>query len=369
MKQTKKQRNYPPLTLERALAVAQAIQDRASGMPVDKLTLGDLMGNSPGSSTFQNLVAASRMYGLTTGGINATDFKLTPRGDAATGADEVAQQQARRQAVLSIEPYKIFLEAFADKRLPAEGFSTQYLIKNCKVDADRAAECLKFMLADARKVGFIHVVKDNDWINLRGTAIAASRPTPTLLEVEDNDGEDTDMSDVQGAASNAQPAATPPVEPQAPTPPKKIFIAHGKDHAPLEQLTKILDRLKIPYAVAVDEANRGRPISAKVANLMKNECGSAIVIFSADERFTQMNDKGEEIEVWRPSENVVYELGAASILYENRIVIFKDKKINLPSNFRDLGYISFEEGEVADQTSQLIQELVALGVVEMRVNG
>jgi predicted nucleotide-binding protein len=65
----------------------------------------------------------------------------------------------------------------------------------------------------------------------------------------------------------------------------------------------------------------------------------------------------------------VYELGAASILYENRIVIFKDKKINLPSNFRDLGYISFEEGEVADQTSQLIQELVALGVVEMRVNG
>jgi Predicted nucleotide-binding protein containing TIR-like domain len=51
------------------------------------------------------------------------------------------------------------------------------------------------------------------------------------------------------------------------------------------------------------------------------QCGSAILIFTKDERFLGPN--GEEL--WRPSENVVHELGAASFAYGDRIVIFKEK--------------------------------------------
>ena len=47
--------------------------------------------------------------------------------------------------------------------------------------------------------------------------------------------------------------------------PKKVFIAHGKNRTPLDQLKKVLDQFKVKYAVAVDEAHKGRPISAKVA--------------------------------------------------------------------------------------------------------
>ena len=57
---------------------------------------------------------------------------------------------------------------------------------------------------------------------------------------------------------------------------------------------------------------------------------------------------GETEEVWRPSENAVYELGAASILYENRIVIFKEKGVTFPSDFSDLGYIEFEKDQLVD---------------------
>nr|WP_243752385.1 TIR domain-containing protein [Leucobacter weissii] len=95
--------------------------------------------------------------------------------------------------------------------------------------------------------------------------------------------------------------------------PKKVFIAHGRSRTPLDQLKRAPDQFKVKYAVAVDEPNRGRPISRKVAELMENERSSGIFIFTADERFVQENQEGEQVEIWRPSENLVYELGAASI--------------------------------------------------------
>ena len=59
----------------------RAIQDEASGMTVSRLTLSELLDSSPSSSVFTTLVASSRFYGLTTGGINAEEFGLTQIGD------------------------------------------------------------------------------------------------------------------------------------------------------------------------------------------------------------------------------------------------------------------------------------------------
>ncbi len=137
----------------------------------------------------------------------------------------------------------------------------------------------------------------------------------------------------------------------------------------MEQVKKMLDQFKVPSAVAVDEPNKGRPISMKVATLMRDECSSAIFIFTADERFFKEDESGKQIEVWRPSENVIYELGAASFLYDRRIVIFKDKRVTLPTDFSDLGYIPFEEGQIEMQMGQLFKELVEMDVLEVRAKG
>jgi hypothetical protein len=66
---------------------------------------------------------------------------------------------------------------------------------------------------------------------------------------------------------------------------------------------------------------------------------------------------------------VVYELGAASILYENRIVIFKEASVSFPSDFSDLGYISFEKDQLVAELGTLFAELVALDVLEVRAKG
>lgn len=148
-----------------------------------------------------------------------------------------------------------------------------------------------------------------------------------------------------------------------------LTLAHGKNHTPLDQLKAALGQFKVQFAVAINEPNAGRPISKKVAALMRDECSSGIFIFTADERFLREGVNGEHEEVWRPSENVVYELGAASILYENRIVIFKEKGVSFPSDFNDLGYIEFEKDQLVAELGNLFSELVALDILEVRAKG
>jgi predicted nucleotide-binding protein len=141
-----------------------------------------------------------------------------------------------------------------------------------------------------------------------------------------------------------------------------IFVGHGKDKGPREQLEKILKEYQLPFKVAEDEANQGRPISQKVADTM-HECGAAILIFTADEEFS---DKAGN-SVYRPSENVVFELGAASVLYGSRIIIFRDSRVQFPANFRDIGYITFEPGQLAAKVNELFRELIGFGLIKVSV--
>ena len=128
----------------------------------------------------------------------------------------------------------------------------------------------------------------------------------------------------------------------------------------LEQLKSILNELRIPYIVAQEEPNAGRPISNKVRDLM-NSCSGGIFIFSADEEFRDI--KGSPI--FRPRENVVFELGAASYKYDQRIVIFKEKGVSFPTDFRDLGHIEYEKGQLASKSMDLLKELIAFKVVSI----
>jgi hypothetical protein len=139
-----------------------------------------------------------------------------------------------------------------------------------------------------------------------------------------------------------------------------IFIAHGKNKKPLEQLKKILEGFRIPYKVAIDEPNLGRPIGSKIRDIMES-CNCAILIFTADEEFKDA--KGNTI--WRPSENVVYELGASGYLYDNRIVIMKEEDVSFPTNFRDLGYISFDKDKLDAKAMDVLQELIGFGIVKV----
>ncbi len=141
---------------------------------------------------------------------------------------------------------------------------------------------------------------------------------------------------------------------------QSIFLAHGKNKKVLEQLKAILGQFNIPFKIATEEPNLGRPVSSKVRETMQ-ACNCAILLFTADEEFKDLEGKT----IWRPSENVVHELGACSYLYENRIVVIKDDKIQFPANFKDLGYISFKEDNLQEKAMDIVKELIGFGLLKI----
>jgi Predicted nucleotide-binding protein containing TIR-like domain len=375
----KKNRNYPPLRLSESVKVARAIQDEASGMSVSRLTLAQLLNSTPTSRVFRELVASSRFYGLTNGGINAEEFSLTELGERATGADEDEQVAALKAAVMNVPPFALFFASMKGKKMPSAGPFQEFLVREAAVPTDRAEEAAAHIAADAEAAGLVRKVGNGIWVDLDGV------PAPAAQGEDEGDGEPEHAGDDVASQDDGvtgdeveQDVAAGRGGPDQPigrsgretsSEPRKVFIAHGKNRTPLEQLKKALDQFKVKYAVAVDEANRGRPISKKVADLMEEECSSGIFIFTADERFLREQEDGTTEEVWRPSENVVYELGAASILYENRIVIFKESGVSFPSDFSDLGYIEFEKDQLVAEIGNLFSELVGLDILEVRAKG
>jgi predicted nucleotide-binding protein len=85
------------------------------------------------------------------------------------------------------------------------------------------------------------------------------------------------------------------------------------------------------------------------------------LIFTADEEFKNKNDDT----VWRPSENVIYELGAASFLYGKRIVIMKEEDVEFPANFKDIGYVSFPKDKLDSKALDIFKELVGFGILKV----
>jgi hypothetical protein len=69
------------------------------------------------------------------------------------------------------------------------------------------------------------------------------------------------------------------------------------------------------------------------------------------------------------AELVVYELGAASFQYGQRIVVFKEQGVEFPTDFRDLGYIEYEKGRLGAKSMELLRELIKLKAVRVMPGG
>lgn len=268
---------------------------------------------------------------------------------------------------MNVEPYKAFFDKFKGKKVPTPKPLKEFLVRDAGVDEERADEASSYILSDAKTAGLVRTVKNADWIDLSGT------PAPRVDEEEGDEGDDMpepeldepggDDDEGGDAADDEKDRGEPKRDKAKRTRPNAIFVGHGKNKKPRDQLTKILGQYGIPFKVAEDEPNRGRPIPIKVKETME-ECGAAILIFSADEELFDKN--GEP--VWRPSENVVNELGAASIMYDRRIIIFREDTVNLATNYESIGYITFEHDDLTAKANDLFRELIAFGILKVSVS-
>jgi predicted nucleotide-binding protein len=316
-------------------------------------------------------IAALQSWGL----IEAQDggrYKVTEDGRRSTKGDSdrasVLQAVIRRTA-----PYLAVIERAAHRRedsLTSNEVGAHWH-GHFKADASDSEDMLKaqaiafFQVAEGAGLGTMIIGRrgaetrfsfNADALAGFVGATAQAQDDPPVVHAEPAIAKVTDPAAVEQASGGASI--------HVPTAKKHlgqgIFIAHGKNKKPLEQLKKVLEQFRIPYKIATEEPNLGRPISGKVREIME-ACNCAILIFTADEE--SKNSKGEVI--WRPSENVVYELGASGYLYDNRLVIMKEESVTFPSNFRDIGYISFEKDQLEAKAMDVLKELIGFGIVKV----
>jgi predicted nucleotide-binding protein len=367
----KPQRNFPLHELKEAVRVAQTIRDENAGNPMNTLLVADALGLAPGSSNYRDLLSSSYKYGLTEGTQKALDISLTALGRDATSSDDGTRQVALRKAAQAPNVFARFLEEFDQNKLPSTEMLPKILSTKFDVPESYSSSCADMLVANARWVGLLRDLTGGPRVMLDAAplpSMSGDGDEPTASEGVDEAG----MSD-QLESAPASPGDTTPNGHAAPAPPTEglgaepqsriLFVGHGKKRGPLEKVEKFLIKYGIPHLIAVDEPNAGRPLPTKVAEIMK-ECGAAILIFTKDEQFMDM----EGNEVWRPSENVVYELGAASLLYDNRIVIFMEEGLKFPANFESVGHIEFAEDQIEAKTSELLAELIALKLIKITVS-
>ena len=355
VKERRSPRPFPKHTLQEAIEIPAAIQEKNAGKSMKRILLADAVGRKPTSSEFKHLLSSSFKYGLTEGTEKAEYISLTQLGLALTKPkDDKELQASKAKAALIPDIFKKIYTHYNDAKLPSDAFLKNILEREFNIDREWVDDCITVLVANAKYVNILRDVSGSAYIMLDATETHVVTPKDNGKEQDTPKKEDyKEDTEITKQTTIAVPAPTADVS-------KLIFIAHGKNKKPVEQLKGLLDQFNVPFVIAEEEPHSGRPISIKVAQTMQT-CSSAIFVFTSDEEY--MTSSGDK--VFKPSDNVVYELGAASVLYGKKIVIFKEEGVEFASDFKDLGYISFEKDKLNAKAIDLLRELIGFGFLKV----
>src|SRR5918996_603738 len=292
------QSDVPRHDLKEAVRVPRVLEEHYGGGPASPMDVAASLGSTPASSWFRTLTGAAIAYGLTEGGYNSADIKLTPLGSQIVApTSEGDDAGGLREAPLKPRVMREFLTKYDRKKLPPATIARNVL---ASLGVDRAAteRTYEVIIESARHSEALRSMRGDEWVDLRGAARTVSPGGREDLEVEPVEPDGSESEERPGGEGDDLATRRPALPTDESAKPKPIFVGHGKSKRSLGKVEEILKNFGIPYLKAVGEPNLGQPIPTKVKNVMK-QCGSAILIFTKDEKFTD----AEGNEIWRPSEN------------------------------------------------------------------
>lgn len=333
-KRTRKTRPYPPDTLEETVILAKAIYEKNAGLPMDRLLLAKAIGRTPASSAFRSLITSSAKYGLTQGNYNDTQIGLTDLGEAFAGAKNKTElDQAAAQAALTPEIFNGFHAALEQKKFPEDVYAENMLRRDFKVSSELSKECLTIFKANLIYVGLTTEIGGSLYVSKRNAiqrVINAKEPEVVDEETAEKIIEPKKQQEIQET---------------------RVFISHGKNKRVLEQVKTMLEFGKYPNEVAVETETTAIPVPDKVLDAMRR-CNAGIIIISADEQ-EKLEDGHYGI-----NQNVLIEIGAAFVLYDRKVVLLVDKRVNLPSNLQGLYRCEYQGEELSWEAGLKLQQAI-----------
>ena len=350
IKRTRIVRPYPVHTLEEAVTVASTIQERNSGLPFDRVLLAKAMGTTPTSSAFTMKLNSSAKYGLTQGGYNDDKIVLTPQGASAVAPQLSGERRhALLQAAMKPQVFRRFYEMLDGKKVPEDDFA-QNKLGELGVDARLAAECLQVIKADGLYVGVLGEVRGSLYVSLSGAHLPSENADevarPTIQK--------------EPPAGPAETADTSPVEQTAPVGPGRIFIGHTGAPDVVDFIKTVLDEFDIPHGVVESSYDDQRPVNAEASTMMR-ECDAAILVFARPS--WALVSGGREI---TGTETMTYQLGAASVLYGERVISLAENGVEPPGQDAGFQTLHFDRERLGEVALVLLAELHHVGVIEVR---
>lgn len=194
-----------------------------------------------------------------------------------------------------------------------------------------------------------------------GTLVLGRRSRPTRLEIDrENLSQFIAEAGFEGPAGGK--TAEQPVAPEAVPVPReagiqegaaqagltaalsarksRIFVSHGKNMEIVDQIKAMLEFAEFEYDIAEEEETTAIPVPEKVLTAMRRCDAAVICVTAADEH----RDSAGQYAI---NENVLIEIGAAFVLYDRKVVLLWDKRLQIPSNLQGLYRCEFEGNELS----------------------
>jgi len=185
------------------------------------------------------------------------------------------------------------------------------------------------IIKNARELGIITEIKGSEYFQL-------SKLVPPTEVVEEK-------------AEEIPEEVTPEViRPEIKIEKTTVFISHSKNKKIVDQIKDILEFGQFDYRIAEETETTAIPIPDKVFGLMR-DCNCAIINVSADEQ-----EKRED-GTYGVNQNVLIEIGAAFLLYNKKVILLADKRVQLPSNLQGLYRCDYEGNELTFNTAMKLQ--------------
>jgi predicted nucleotide-binding protein len=331
-----KQSDVPKLSLSEALRLPQSLHDDFADKSAAPHQLAMAVDISPTSSAWEDLTGASMAYGLTEGGSNAAEIRLSDLGKRIVAPTEEGQDTvAKVEAALKPTILRRFFDKYNRSKFPQDKIARNVLAE-MGVPHDRLDKVLEIVMRNGEYTGVIHQTKT-------GPFVAVDTPLPRA----DHEDDETEGEEEQTPAATttleetAQPALPATLAPTTTTTPK-VFITHGKNEQILKQLEELLKFGKFEPVIAKEHETVAKPVPDKVIEEMRG-CSAAVIHVATEDRL--LDDHGKEHH--KINENVLIEIGAAMALYGRNFILLVPKGLHLPSNLQGL-YRCEYEGETLD---------------------
>ncbi|WP_409477810.1 TIR domain-containing protein [Pseudobdellovibrio sp. HCB154] len=346
------QTEIPSRSLREALTIAQKITDEFGGKEAAPHQIAMALDISPTSSSWRYFCGSAIAYGLTNGSYNAAKISLTELGRRATAPTEEGDDlKAKAEAALKPTILLKFFEKYNKSKFPQDKIAKNVLAHDFQVPQERVEQILNIIKDNGQYVGFIHDTKTGQFV-----ATDSLSPSPVKISEPDDNHNGVDSEITESIPEETPLNSKNKIENEQNRTPAsqaesfKVFVTHSKNMEIVEQVKSILDLYDIDYEIAVEEETTAIPVPQKVLAGMRR-CQAGLMVVTADE--------GNKLaDSYAINNNVLIEIGAAFVLYDQQVILLWDNKLKVPSNLQGLYRCEFEGKELSFATGTKLAKAI-----------